>query len=915
MEEKLSIQQPPSVEQVCEMLHVLHNNTDPNEKHRAGRWLETLQKTVFAWELSDQLLQRAVSVEASFYAAQTMRTKIKHHFYELPESTHASLRDALLTHLRAIRPGMNIIVTQLSLAIADLAVYMHTWPNPLSDFMMCLGAPEYVQVLLEVLTVLPEEVQDEQLRIPVPRRMDLRHQLGADSQGVFSFLEQLFSTHTQDEDMLNKILRCLTSWLFFGGSGAQNFVRSPMLPFVFQSMFVAGLCDAAGEAATAVVYLSADKVFQGPLRATVVPLVFSLQQTFVQNMHDSDISRAIAGVFSELAESEMLDLARSPTPDRLTLMDLMLLVARHPDPDIVQLTFNFWYALGEELYESNCPDSVLNAFKPYLLMFVEALVNHVKLPGEFDGLVDHRSDTQEFRDGVRDLLKEIAFISKSTHIVQRVSQQLDDPARPWQITEAVYCLCSFVADNVQPADHTAVPKLLKSILQPSAPLTPAVYEAAAHLLGKLARWLAGNADYVTPVFNYLMQGFQVRGAVFATGQSIKNICTECREHMVPHFANLIQIIQASEQLQLSEEDLMLIIKGTARVVSQLKCTDIPQASLTLAGPYIDTLYAITREPHRTVELCIAVDRLSAVFQHTNVVPANMLPDGSHPLWQLVEKAFPAISQLLAVHQGNRRITEQLTRCLKHAVRSLGEHYGPLLAPTVDLVLKQFQATKHSSFLYMASILVDTFGRTAAYEAGIMDMLRSFSTSVFHILSQDAHSFQNHPDIVEDYFRLATRVLEHQVVAMVQSDIVITTFQCAIAGTLLEHKEANEALCAFLRYFVGCCRRCEGTVSYGVVINAISGVLSQYGEQLVHNLIVGIAGGLPTFMIPDIASVLWEVLYVSRDSCVQWVRSAPRLASLPAYISANDKELFFGAFASKDQNAFREQLRTFARLFH
>ena len=57
-----------------------------------SRWLQQYQNSVYAWTVSDQLLQRKLDVETCYFAAQTLRSKIQSNFNELPTEVHESLR-------------------------------------------------------------------------------------------------------------------------------------------------------------------------------------------------------------------------------------------------------------------------------------------------------------------------------------------------------------------------------------------------------------------------------------------------------------------------------------------------------------------------------------------------------------------------------------------------------------------------------------------------------------------------------------------------------------------------------------------------------------------------------------------------------------------------------------------------------
>lgn len=83
----------------------------------ANRFNDTtsfLALQMYAWEISDQLLQLKQDVESCYFAAQTMKMKIQTSFYELPPETHNALRDSLLTHIQNLKDLSPIIVTQVS---------------------------------------------------------------------------------------------------------------------------------------------------------------------------------------------------------------------------------------------------------------------------------------------------------------------------------------------------------------------------------------------------------------------------------------------------------------------------------------------------------------------------------------------------------------------------------------------------------------------------------------------------------------------------------------------------------------------------------------------------------------------------------------------------------------------------------
>ncbi|KAG8288191.1 hypothetical protein J6590_020955 [Homalodisca vitripennis] len=151
---------------------------------------------VFAWKVADEMLHQQHDTESCYFAAQTMRTKIQLAFHELPPEAHNSLRDSLLEHIAKVNESTkSIIVTQLCLALADLALQMPTWQKPVLDLINQFNSTA-VSPLLEVMTVLPEEVNSRTLRLGANRRQQVLQELTACVPVVSSFLPISFTDNS-----------------------------------------------------------------------------------------------------------------------------------------------------------------------------------------------------------------------------------------------------------------------------------------------------------------------------------------------------------------------------------------------------------------------------------------------------------------------------------------------------------------------------------------------------------------------------------------------------------------------------------------------------------------------------------------------------------------------------------------------
>lgn len=201
----------PSIDAVYQGIHTLYNDPVPASKEEAGKWLEKLQKSVnkmnsltskwgrnnlvlllqvYSWKIADELLQQKRDLHACYFAALTMRNKIQNSFHELPSTSHNSLRDSLLVHVSQITPQTEqIIVTQLCLAVSDLALVMSAWQNPVLNLIEQFSHnPDSLWPLLEILSLIPEEINSRYLRLGANRRQEINKQLERNSGTVFEFL-------------------------------------------------------------------------------------------------------------------------------------------------------------------------------------------------------------------------------------------------------------------------------------------------------------------------------------------------------------------------------------------------------------------------------------------------------------------------------------------------------------------------------------------------------------------------------------------------------------------------------------------------------------------------------------------------------------------------------------------------------
>uniref|UniRef100_A0A673LDY1 Transportin-3-like n=1 Tax=Sinocyclocheilus rhinocerous TaxID=307959 RepID=A0A673LDY1_9TELE len=851
----------PTLPLVYQAVQALYHDPDPAGKERASVWLGELQRSMYAWEISDQLLQLKQDVESCYFAAQTMKMKIQTSFYELPPETHTALRDSLLSHIQNLKDLSPIIVTQLALAIADLALQMASWKGCVQTLIEKYSNDvSSMPFLIEILTVLPEEVHSRSLRIGANRRTEIIEDLAYYSTTVVTLLVTCAEKSGHDEKMLIKVFRCLGSWFNLGVLDNNFMANNQLLMILFQVLqrdeTSTNLHEAASDCVCSALYAIENVAVHMPLAMQLFQGVLSLETAYHMAVAREDLDKVLnyCRIFTELCETFLEMTVRTPGLGMgdLRILELLLICAGHPQYEVVEISFNFWYRLGEHLYKTNDP-ALHRVFKPYIQRLLHSLARHCQLDPDHEGVPEDTDDFGEFRMRVSDLVKDVIFLVGSMECFSQLYSTLKEGNPPWEVTEAVLFIMASIAKSIDPTysflfvtvnclplpllvpseNNPTLTEVLEQIVLLPETVHLAVRYTSIELVGEMSEVIDRNPCMLDPVLNFLMKGLREKPLASVAAKAIHSICSVCRDHMAQHF----------------QGDLIMCC-------------------------LCDQLLAQDSSSGKSSDPTVWLDRLAVIFRHTNPIVEN---GQTHPCQKVIQEIWPVLSETLNAHQNDNRIVERCCRCLRFAVRCVGKGSASLLQPLVTQMVSVYQVYPHSCFLYLGSILVDEYGMEEGCRQGLLDMLQALCMPTFQLLEQP-NGLRNHPDTVDDLFRLVTRFVQRSPFTLVNSSIIVHIIQCAIASTTLDHRDANCSVMKFIRDLIHTGVTNDHEDDFEVRKRLIGQVMEQHGQQLVTQLINTCCFCLPPYTLPDVAEVLWEIMVFDRPTFCRWLETA--LKGLP-----------------------------------
>ena len=277
------------------------------------------------------------------------------------------------------------------------------------------------------------------------------------------------------------------------------------------------------------------------------------------------------------------------------------------------------------------------------------------------------------------------------------------------------------------------------------------------------------------------------------------------------------------------------------------------------------------------------------------MPHSELPGHSHPIFEVAKVSWMLIESLLLMFEGDFAVIEDCNRCVKWIIRSLNSYTAPMFESISIRTAEQYLKFQYPSCLYISSILVDVFAPNPAHAEHLLQL---FNTMVKATLSRlgPMDEISSKPELIEDFFRLATMMMV-KLPALLLKDgaIALAIFQFASAAVLVPNRDTNLVVVEFLLEFVGSYQKYGTNV---VIQSALLQILQSCGVALVHNLLSAVAGSVPSFMIPDVSEVMWELLYVAREHFVACAPSAPGLQPpLDSRVSSSDVERLIRAMAT------------------
>ncbi|KAH9791453.1 Xpo1 domain-containing protein [Citrus sinensis] len=845
---------------VAQAVHVLNHDTESCNRVAANQWLVQFQQTDAAWEIATSILTSdrqsfLADFEVEFFAAQILKRKIQNEGYYLQSAAKDALLNALLVAAKRFSSGPPQLLTQICLALSALILRAVEHGKPIEKLFYSLqnlqSQDNGNMAVLEMLTVLPEEVIDSQAsdcNISSAHRSQYGQELLSHTPMVVEFLMQQSDKRfdggvpVQLHNRNRKILRCLLSWVragCFTEISQGSLAAHPLLNFVFNSLQVPSSFDVAIEVLVELVGRH-----EGLPQALLCRVPFLKELLLLPALTDGDekVIGGLACLMSEIGQAAP-SLIVEASPEALALADALLSCVAFPSEDweIADSTLQFWstlasYILGLDASIAKNKKHVEDMFFSVFSALLDALLLRAQVDESSfndDGMVDLPDGLVQFRMNLVELLVDICQLLRSATFIQKVSE--------------------VVLQEGQAFDFSVIMQLV-------AVLSTSRSEELKGFMHIQSRGLPASISYRCIILNGISEAVSSN----ACASALRKICEDASA-LIDEPSNLeilMWIGEALEKRHLPLEDEEEVVGAISLILGSVSNKELKNnllarllsSSYEAIGKLIDgdNNHSLIHNPATYTQILSSATRglyrMGTVFSHLPVpLPTN--PAGDDPIFALLRVFWPMLEKLFrSEHMENGNLSTAACRALSLAIQSSGQHFVTLLPQVLDCLSTNFVSFQnHECYIRTASVVIEEFGHKDEYGPLFVTTFERFSQAASVRALNSSYICDQEPDLVEAYTNFAStfvRTSRKEVLAASGALLEVSFQKAAICCTAM-HRGAALAAMSYLSCFLEECL--ASLLGYMTSIpegsfNAMAiHVISHSGEGLVSNVVYALLG--------------------------------------------------------------------------
>ncbi|RZC40401.1 importin-13, partial [Asbolus verrucosus] len=918
----------------------LFYRTEAGQQAEAHQWLTEAQNSPQAWSFVWELLSPHRNSEVQFFAATTLHTKLLKHWNEVPEDHYELLKKRILEAIINYAMGPKIVLNRLCITLS--AYIIHTvpshWPNAFEELVSSFQPqhlpnvePERViWILLEILTVIPEEFQSTLLALS--QRMRVRTVLQDVSKDILKVVEMcLMPLPSAGFDMSNlttylNAARCASAWIQLGGLNIDDCTSVMNLNKVdpeCMSSEEMELTEVTVEALTAIIQHPHTNRYKNHVMKCSADMLYKFEKILECERNspecNKDIVANLYGLLVTIADvhSKMfINNLKSENPEEQrisfdffnSILKCTNLPGLYPvDESSSTLTFGFWYTLQDDILSLETAEcaQLLLMIKPYYRDLVCIMLRKSMYPLNEDGdwSLDDKEVFRCYRQDIADtfiycynvLNLEMLDILNSKLIEALHKNNTTGVPPPIQWNEVETCLHAFgaIAESIE-LENLYLPKLMITIKDiPFGDLHKKVMASALETVGSYSDWITEHPEMLENVLPLVISALDKPEVATSATMALKDLTHSCQKYLLPYADHILIAAQSALQggaLKLAECSRLMYSIG--KVLSILPVPRIMEyLNIILAPSFKEMQEFINVEPSPAVKtsLITRLKVLSALF-NSLCVKKNQTQILEQPSVLVMQNTMPLYKVIGEKYCTSNDVMEELSILFKYVVTTLQEDCTPLINDILQLVVTVYRECPQSNILMVAktvrffSYVVIMFGNEEEFRAITHQLLHEIVSTTLQMCAQlnSANQLAEKTDVLEGFFAMMAQLFKKIPQVVFASGIdTAALFQCAVLCLSLPEAQTLKLCTSFLVNFISQSRD-----------TAQANVVQNYGESLVLRILLNLGSTAPRSSVDIFSDLLLALNKKYCDNLSRWLNSLLAQEDFPSpRISRQQKENF------------------------
>lgn len=927
-----------------------------DQRTEAHKWLNEAQNTPNAWSFVWELLSPHRSQEVQFFAATTLHMKLMKYWNELPEDHYEILKKKILEAIVNYATGPKIVLNRLCISLS--AYIIHTlpnfWPKAFEELVSSFQPqhlpnvePERViWILLEILTVIPEEFQSTVLS--TSQRNLVKSILQDVSKDIIKVVTMcLLPLPSAGFDMINlttyvNASRCAFAWLHLEGLNIEECaniseILIDLIYFVYWNRAdpecllpeEIEIIEVAIEALTAII----QHPNAGRYRNQVIKFCVSMLYKFEKILNaercspdpNKDIVGNLYGLITKLAESHskifIEILQTGTTEEKKVAFDVISSVLKctdfpgaYPfDETSSLLTFGFWYTLQDDILslKNSKYAPLLLLIKPYYRDLVSVLLRKSMYPTS-----DHIKWTEEDAEVFRCYRQDIAdtFIYCYTvlnfEMLDILHSKLSEALEKQRSTDSPH-----VSNEIETCLHAHkalgewidiedlyLPKLMLTIKEiPYDRLNVKVLASALETVGSYCQWLTERPEQLAHVIPFICSSLNNPEVSTSTTMALKDVTNACQKYILP-YADLIllsaQSVLLTGSLKLSEHRRLMVSIG--KVLSMLPFNKNMDYLNIILGPLFDELQKLASSEISSmarVSICTKLKILTTIFGALFIQNEGPEGESQQPTLMIIQNTMPLYKLIADKYCRDVEVMEELSLLFKSAITTLLDYSKPFISDVLQMLVLIYREHPQPNILVLGKTVIIIFGKDPDFYETCQQVVNEIVNITLQLCSEysNNNALSEKADVLDGFFSTLSQLIKKLPQLFANGSISTTAlFQCAILTLALQEPQTLKSCSSFLVNFV--------TQSRDI---SQADVIQSYGEGLVLRILLNLNTTSPRYCVDFFSDIILALNKKYCDNLSRWLNMLLAQENFPSNkVTSTQKENFIRAVLREKANKRR-----------